>query len=144
MMTASFTAAWYTPRVACHWADDVSKKRNSTRSRKSLATPGSAAIISGSEYTSILLTRAPSHTSLSRTTSGTKSRRQSTQLTRMAKMGYVKSGWAGHTKNSTRLAPVSVRIFTVLRTANFTALCSCLNLAKRMAVMLSQKRMAAT
>ena len=87
MMTASFTAAWYTPREACHCGADVSKKRNSTRSRKSLATPGRAATIRGSEYSSIRLTTSVSHTSLSRTISGINSSRHSTQLTKMANTG---------------------------------------------------------
>ena len=85
-----------------------------------------------------------SHTGFSFMMSGTKSARHSTQLMKMAMIGYVKSGWAGYTRKRIRLAPVSVSILMVLKMANFMALCSCRSLAKRMAVMLSQKRMAAT
>ena len=50
----------------------------------------------------------------------------------------------GNQKNSNKLAPVSVRIFMVFITANFRALCSCLSLAKSIAVTLSRKRIPPT
>ena len=156
MITASFTAAWYTPREARQASELTSKYRNRIRSRKSLATPGSAATIKGREYTIRRFSRLPSKENRNRMISGRKTARHSTQLTRMAKTGYVKSGTgetrpestlcgcaaakAGYQKKSARLERVSVRIFAVLMTANFTALCSCRSLANKMAVTLSQNR----
>ena len=47
-------------------------------------------------------------------------------------------------KKRRKLAPVSVRILAVLSRANFRALCSCLNLANRIAVMESEARIPPT
>ena len=77
---------------------------------------------------------------------------QTIQLTRIAKMTYVKSGvgdtnlpmnWFtcdGYQKNRTILAAVSVRIFTVLIIAKRNALCSCLSFANSIAVVQSNAR----
>ena len=58
----------------------------------------------------------------------------------MSPPGAADAQYFGNHRNSTRLAVVSVMIFMVLKIANFRALLSCLNFAKRIAVTESRAR----
>ena len=100
IITASLTAAWYSPRSDLHTAPSGAKNLNSILSKLSFTIPGNPAIMSGMEYDIISFHNGLLKVNFIFRRSGIKSTAHTTQLRNTAKMMYEKSGTAGMKFNS--------------------------------------------